>query len=225
MTEFWLTYHFSSRAHLQPTTQLIELDHLEYKLVDLEDVLDYVFRQGFVHAKYRPATWWEKKDGAKVKPTTSVESLLLEGIGKCPDSALKLYIEDLPSTLWFSYVYLHEAHTQVVTQRVKLPGLRKRFERLGHVTNYIFDQGYLLHKYRPVVHWECPAGKNLAECANVDEILLAGSGVSEEKPLRLIIDNKHIHHHHHDHHDHHDHHHDHCVPPVPSNAKRGCGCL
>ena len=111
MTEFWLTYHFSSRAHLQPTTQLVELDHLEYKLADLEDVLDYgrgpgyapfnisltiagllVFRQGFVDTKYRPVTWWEKKDGARIKPSTSIESLLLEGVGKCPDAALKLMI-------------------------------------------------------------------------------------------------------------------------------------
>ena len=40
-TEFWITYHFTSRAHLPPTTQLIELEHREHRLTDLEDVLEH----------------------------------------------------------------------------------------------------------------------------------------------------------------------------------------
>jgi hypothetical protein len=39
--EFWLAYHFLSRGNAAPSTQLIELESPENKLVDLEDVLDY----------------------------------------------------------------------------------------------------------------------------------------------------------------------------------------
>lgn len=39
--EFWLTYQLASRAHLPATTQLIELEFQNRKLVDLEDVLDH----------------------------------------------------------------------------------------------------------------------------------------------------------------------------------------
>ncbi|KIL66760.1 hypothetical protein M378DRAFT_9830 [Amanita muscaria Koide BX008] len=159
MTEFWLSYHFSSRSNLQPTIQPIELDHLDYKLSDLEDVLDYagilVFQKGFVDAKYRPATWWEKKDGAKIKSTTSIASLLEVDAGNAL-TALSIcsLVEDLPSTLWFSYIYLHKTHSEVVTQRVKFANLSKRFERLANVTNYVFAQGYLPCKYRGIVHWD-----------------------------------------------------------------------
>ena len=51
-----------------------------------------MFRQGFVDAKYRPATWWEKKDGVAVKASSAIDDLLIEGVGKCPDTALKLVI-------------------------------------------------------------------------------------------------------------------------------------
>ncbi|KAK2465430.1 hypothetical protein APHAL10511_002784 [Amanita phalloides] len=225
-TEFWLTYHFTSRAHLPPTTQLIELENLEHKLIDLEDVLDHVFRQGFVDPKYRPATWWERKDGVVVKASSTIEALLLEGIGKCPENALRLVIEDLPTTLWFSYIYIHKPHAQIVTQRIKFAGLQKRFEKIANVTNYVFAQGYLPHKYRSVVYWEAPCGKRISEAAIVDEILIAGDGISEGNPLRLVIDDKfpescepiHPHypeHHHHEHypeHHHHEHHHEHHRP-------------
>ena len=108
--EFWITYLFTSRVHLPPTTQLIELENPDYKLADLEDVLEHgtfwvcrtpcnslmvagalVFRQGFVDAKYRPATWWEK-DGVKVKTSAIIADLLTEGVGICPDAALTLVI-------------------------------------------------------------------------------------------------------------------------------------
>lgn len=39
--EFWLAYQFLSRGNIAPTTQLIELESPSYKLVDLEDVLEY----------------------------------------------------------------------------------------------------------------------------------------------------------------------------------------
>ncbi|KAF8349562.1 hypothetical protein F5887DRAFT_946774, partial [Amanita rubescens] len=174
-TEFWLTYQFTSRVHLPPTTQLIELENPEHKLTDLEDVLAHVFRQGFIEAKYRPATWWEKKDGVKVKTCTTIDVLLIEGIGRCPDTALKLVIEDMPTNLWFSYIYIHNPPVQVVTQRVKFAGLPRRFEKLAHVTNYVFAQGLLAVQ---------------VPRSTVDEILIAGEGISEEKSLRLVIDDK-----------------------------------
>ena len=165
-----------------------------------------MFRKGFVDAKYRPATWWEKKDGIRVKTSSTIDELLIEGVGKCPDTALKLIIgkclkytnpyrhsdarletEDIPADLWFSYIYTHNPHAKVVTQRIKFAGVERRFERLAHVTNYIFAQGFLPSKYRAVVYWQRPCGKRVNEFAVVDEILVAGEGTSEEKPLRLVI--------------------------------------
>ena len=95
--------------------------------------------------------------------------------------------EDAPTDLWFSYVYIHSPHARVVTQRVKFAGLEKRFERLANVTNYIFAQGFLPSKYRALVHWDTPCGRRISEFGIVDEILVAGEGISEENPLRLVI--------------------------------------
>ena len=110
-TVFWITYRFTSQPHIQSTTQLVELENPDYKLTDLEDVLDHgtfrvcctlcnslivagllAFRQGFVEAKYRPVAWWEKKDGVPVKASMTIEFLLNEGIGKCPGNSLQLVI-------------------------------------------------------------------------------------------------------------------------------------
>lgn len=108
-TELWLTYEITSRLNRPATAQLIELEFQNQKLVDLEDVLDHVFRQvckffclsispsltclqGFVEPKHRPSTWWEKSDGEKIKSSQYVEELLEKGIGKCPDTALKLVV-------------------------------------------------------------------------------------------------------------------------------------
>lgn len=44
-TELWLTYEITSRLNRPATAQLIELEFQNQKLVDLEDVLDHVFRQ------------------------------------------------------------------------------------------------------------------------------------------------------------------------------------
>ncbi|KAG5651220.1 hypothetical protein H0H81_009449 [Sphagnurus paluster] len=194
--ELWLTYQLASRAHLKDsaTTQLIEFKNLN--LVDLEDVLEHayglditVFRQGFVEAQYRPATWWENKEGQKVKSSHSVELLLEQGVGRCPQTALKLIVQDVPTTFWFTYVYTHNASAPVVVQRVKLTACEStRIEFLAHVTNHIFKEGYLAAKLRPTVHWEAPCGKKFEEHLRVEEILALGHGTCEEKPLRLIID-------------------------------------
>jgi len=236
--EFWITYHFTSRFHLPPTTQLVELENPEHKLTDLEDVLEHVFRQGIIDVKYRSATWWEKKDGVRVKASTIIADLLAEKVGTCPDTALKLVIEDAPTALWFSYIYIHSPPDKVVTQRIKFDSLEKRFERLAHVTNFIFAQGFLPSRYRAVVRWETPCGRRISEFAIVDEILVADEGISEERPLRLVIDDLFPHEHgceppaHHHHHEHwcgdrvplEPHHHKHFEHHQRKFPHESCGC-
>ncbi|GLB38667.1 putative MYND finger [Lyophyllum shimeji] len=195
--ELWLTYQLASRAHLKdhlPTTQLIELEFQNKKLADLEDVLDHddvvVFRQGFVEAKYRPATWWERKDGQKVKGSLSVEELLAQGVGRCPESALKLVVQDVPTALWFTYVYRHGASAPAVAQRVKLAAREShgQMEMFAHLTNYIFKEGFLPAKLRPLVRWEDSRGAVIDESDKIQEVLKFEEGLCEEKPVRLVID-------------------------------------
>lgn len=92
-----MTYNLVSRvlAGKPSTAHLIELEFQEHKLVDLEDVLDHVFRQGFVEAKHRPSAYWEKKDGQRIKGSQVVEHLLEQGVGKCHESALRLVVGEL----------------------------------------------------------------------------------------------------------------------------------
>ncbi|KAF8651965.1 hypothetical protein AX16_004608 [Volvariella volvacea WC 439] len=185
--EFWLTYHLASRAHLPPTSQLIELEFQNRKLVDLEDVLDHVFRQGFVEPKHRPATWWEKKDGAKLKSSQLIDELLKQGIGRTQECALKLVVEDAPTVFWFQYIHAENPTAPAVTQRIKLNCLPVKLERIAHLTNHIFAQGYLSSHVRPIVHWERSSGKTVDETTYLAEVLSWGEGVSEDKPLRLVI--------------------------------------
>lgn len=100
--------------------------------------------------------------------------------------ALSLLLEDIPPAIWFSYAYLHNAAASVVTQRVKFDDSAK-LEKLAHLTNHIFTNGYLPAKLRAAVHWQGVCGKRLQECANVYDVLLCGEGVSEDKAIRLII--------------------------------------
>lgn len=62
-----------------------------------------------------------------------------------------------------------------------------KFERLAHITNHIFAKGYLPSKVRSAVSWKRASGKHVEECVRVDDLLSAGEGVSEEKPLRIVI--------------------------------------
>lgn len=93
-SEIWLTYVFASRALAgkEPATQILELEYQGQKLHDLEDMLEHIFRQGYVEAKHRPSVWWEKHDGVKVKGSHVVEELLEQGVGRCEQTALKLVI-------------------------------------------------------------------------------------------------------------------------------------
>ncbi|KAG6848775.1 hypothetical protein H0H93_014128 [Arthromyces matolae] len=158
--ELWLTYQLASRAHLKnsATTQLIDLEFQNQKLIDLEDVLEHVFRQGFVEPKYRPATWWEKGDGLKLKAGHLVEELLQQGVGRTPETSLKLVIQDMPTSLWFTYVYRHNSTAPHVAQRIKLAAAtaaQGRLDLLAHITNYVFQEGYLpgkySHKFEPLL--------------------------------------------------------------------------
>jgi len=188
-TEFWLTYQLASRCKQEPTVQLIELDE---KFLDVEDILDHVFRQGYVEPKLRPCARWERQDGQRVKACHLVEDLLEHGVGKTPETALKLVVDDVPTVLWFKYVYLHGHghHTSHLgaTQRIKLSEDPVKFERLANITNYIFDQGFLAAKFRSVVHWEKSCGSRIGENVCVNVLLLEGQGGCEDKPLRLVID-------------------------------------
>ncbi|KAG6830580.1 hypothetical protein H0H92_016031 [Tricholoma furcatifolium] len=194
--ELWLTYQLASRTHLKnsATTQLIDLDFQNNKLIDLEDVLEHVFRQGFVEPRYRPLTWWEKGDGLKLKPSHPIEDLLQQGIGKTPETSLKLYIQDMPTTLWFTYVHRHNPCAPHVTQRVKLAaiaGQTGRVELIANLTNHIFQAGYLPAHLRSIVYWETLCGKKIEEQYRIEDVLSWDVGHCEEKPLRLIIDDHH----------------------------------
>jgi hypothetical protein len=62
-----------------------------------------VFRQGFVESKYRPFVHWERKDGGHVKPSHTVVDLLEQGVGKTPETSLKLVIGE---QYWCPVVYV-----------------------------------------------------------------------------------------------------------------------
>jgi hypothetical protein len=97
-------------------------------------------------------------------------------------------IADIPAAIWVHYEYLHCSHPHTATQRIRLdlPQM-KCFERLAHITNYIFAQGYLPCRARSMVSWKGACGKHIEESVKVEDVLSWGEGVCEEKPLRLVI--------------------------------------
>ncbi|EGN98565.1 hypothetical protein SERLA73DRAFT_110123 [Serpula lacrymans var. lacrymans S7.3] len=195
-TELWLTYHQISRCDKPATAQLIELEFQNQKLCDLEDIMEHLFRQGFVEAKHRSLSWWEKCDGQKVKGSFDIEELLKQGVGKCPDTALRLIIADAPPAVWFSYVYLRNTTGAVVTQRVKLDTPETKFEIMAHLTNHIFKHGFLPANVRSLVYWQTSCGRRIEEHFRLEELLTIGDGLAEEAPLRLVIDHAPCHPHH-----------------------------
>lgn len=93
--------------------------------------------------------------------------------------------------MWLSYHYTLPVGTPMVTQRIKLDalipyqcGVRPR---LAHITNCIFDKGFLAAHLRPRVHWEGFVGKVLEEDLDLFELLVAGEGMCEERSMRLVI--------------------------------------
>jgi hypothetical protein len=90
--ELWLTYHQASRYNKPVTAQLVELEFQNQKLTDLEDLLEHLFRQGFIEAQHRSLSYWENHSGQRLNAGHALEELLKEGAGKCPQSALRLII-------------------------------------------------------------------------------------------------------------------------------------
>ncbi|TRM63915.1 hypothetical protein BD626DRAFT_568527 [Schizophyllum amplum] len=188
-TELWLTYQLASRTHLPPTTQLIDLALTAHKMHDLEDVLEHVFREGYIEPKYRSNTYWERADGTPVKASQSIEEVINAGVGMCAETALKLVVDDAPTALWFRYHYLHPAGAKSVTQRVRLSDV-PHLRRLAHVTNFVFAEGFLPASLRPFVHWQGICGRRIEEHAAVEDLLKWGEGLSEEKAMQLVVDNR-----------------------------------
>ena len=99
-SELWITYHQASRAHKQVTAQLVDVSDVAH-LFDLEDVLDYVFQQGFVDCKWRSVTWWEDCSAVRLKACSSVQDLLARGAGGTPETALHLIVG-----AWTRFIHL-----------------------------------------------------------------------------------------------------------------------
>ncbi|KAI9429741.1 hypothetical protein H4582DRAFT_2072453 [Lactarius indigo] len=184
--ELWITYHQASRAQKPVTAQLIEVGDGVH-IFDLEDVLDHVFQQGFVDPNWRSVVWVEDRDSKRLKTSHTVKDLLVNGAGNTPETALRLVISDIPVAIWVHYEYLHDRHSHTSVQRIRLDLPDNKFERLAHLTNHIFAKGYLPNKVRSAVSWKSASGKHIEENARVDDVLSLGEGVSEDKPLRLVI--------------------------------------
>lgn len=201
--ELWLTYHQVSRCNKPTTAQLIELEFQNHRLLDLEDVLEHLFHQGFIDAKHRPVSFWENHEGHRVSGGHLVEELLKNGAGKCPQTALRLVIgkqhersvylkliwfsADSTPAVWFSYHYLHKPVAPVVTQRVRLDVSETKFEIVAQLTNHIFCRGYLPCHLRSKVYWQAACGRRVEEHENLQALLEAGEGVCETACLRLNI--------------------------------------
>ncbi len=99
-------------------------------------------------------------------------------------------VADMPPALWFTYNYVNSPTGHVVAQRIKFDAAQVNgtpFEKLAHVTNHIFKQGYLPAKFRSLVHWEGSCGKRLSEGSSFPEVFAEGFGAIEDRPLRLVI--------------------------------------
>lgn len=87
-SDLWITYHQASRSQRAVTAQLVDVTDM----LDLEDVLDHIFQQGFVDPKWRSVSWWEEGASTRLKASHSVQDLLTRGIGNTPATALRLII-------------------------------------------------------------------------------------------------------------------------------------
>jgi hypothetical protein len=84
-------------------------------------------------------------------------------------------------------VYLKNPGVQTTVQRIRTDDPRTKIEKLAHVTNYIFDRGYLLPKFRSSIYWQTACGKTVKEDVSIMEALEFGEGSSEDRPLRLVV--------------------------------------
>jgi len=90
-SELWITYCQASRVHEQANAQPIDISDAAH-LFDLEDVLGYVFEQGFVDPKLRSVVWWEDCTSVRLKASSTVQDLLVRGAGNTPETALRLIV-------------------------------------------------------------------------------------------------------------------------------------
>ncbi|KAG1780497.1 hypothetical protein EV702DRAFT_1023100 [Suillus placidus] len=161
-----------SRCNKPATAQLVELEleSQKEKLTDLEDVLEHLFYQGFVEAQHRSLSYWENHSGQRLKPSHALEELLGEGAGKCPQSALRLVIDNRLST---PFVFqTHRSVTPAVTQRVKFCHAQDaKLEIIANLTNHIFRDGYLPARYRTVVTWQGTCGRKIEEHEKLEQAL------------------------------------------------------
>ena len=144
-----------------------------------------------------------------------MQELLARGAGSSPASALRLVVgtmtlafsffffvsewnaltvpdfvclADVPAAIWVHYEYVHCARPHTATQRIRLDQPQMNgCERLAHITNYIFAQGYLPCRARSMVSWKGSCGKHIEECTKAEDVLSWGEGVCEQKPLRLLV--------------------------------------
>jgi hypothetical protein len=94
---------------------------------------------------------------------------------------------DIPTAVWVNYEYVNGGHPHTTTQRFRLDSPHFKCERLTHLTNHIFVEGYLPCEARSLVSWKGACGKHVKENAKVEDVLSWGEGLCEEKPLRLVI--------------------------------------
>lgn len=92
----------------------------------------------------------------------------------------------MPQAIWFSYIHPKNAAAPVVTQRIKFHA-QVKLEKLAHITNHVFGQGYLPANLRPFVRWEGVCGKVIHEHVSVSDLLTWGEGICEDKAIRLVI--------------------------------------
>lgn len=92
----------------------------------------------------------------------------------------------MPQAIWFSYIHPNNAAAPVVTQRIKFHA-QVKLEKLAHITNHVFGQGYLPANLRPFVRWEGVCGKVIHEHVSVSDLLTWGEGICEDKAIRLVI--------------------------------------
>jgi hypothetical protein len=97
----------------QVTAQLIDVSDAA-QLFDLEDVLDYIFQQGFVDPKWRSVAWWEECTSVRLKASHAVQELLARGAGNTPASALRLVIGKFRQFLFpFPLEYVRLKHDRM----------------------------------------------------------------------------------------------------------------
>jgi hypothetical protein len=94
---------------------------------------------------------------------------------------------DVHVAIWVRYEYVHCGHQHATTQRFRLDMPHFKCERLAHITNHIFDKGYLPGKARSLVSWNAGCGKGIKDSTKVEDVLSWGEGVCEESPMSLVI--------------------------------------